>query len=201
MRLKQGVYTAAFVAAALAASIPAFAAQGVPTSQYVSASKDAGTLTPNGSVRFSGARIEIPVIAVEPGKPDTTFEVHGKVNPTIIVPAGAKLRFVLANADAGMPHGLDVTLSAPPYGVLPHLPTMAGAMMNSKSMRQSMMGGSVVMKKTTAATGTVNPQDDGRQRLAVKKTGWFTLKPGTYYYVCPIPGHAKQGMYGKIIVR
>lgn len=201
MKLKQGVYTVAFAAAALVASIPAFAAPGVSVSQYVSASKDAGTLTPNGSVRFSGTRIEIPVIAVEPGKPDTTFEVHGKVNPTLIVPAGAKLRFVLANADTGMPHGLDVTLSAPPYGVLPHLPMMAGTMMNSKSMRRSMMGGAVMMKKSAAATGTVNPKADGRKSLAVKKTGWFTLKPGTYYYVCPIPGHAKQGMYGKIIVR
>ncbi len=201
MRLKQGVYTSTLAAVALAMSMPVFAASGVPTSQYVSASKDAGTLTPNGFVRFSGTRIEIPVIAVEAGKPDTTFEVHGKVNPTLIVPAGAKLRFVIANADAGMPHGLDVTLSAPPYGVLPHLPVMSGAMMNSKSMRQSMMGGAVMMKKSAAATGTVNPKANGRKSLAVKKTGWFTLKPGTYYYVCPIPGHAKQGMYGKIIVR
>ncbi len=201
MRLKQGVYTSTLVAAVLVVSLPVFAAQSVPVSQYVSASKDAGTLTSNGSVRFSGTRIEIPVIAVEPGKPDTTFEVHGKVNPTLIVPAGAKLRFVLANADAGMPHGLDVTLSAPPYGVLPHLPMMAGTMMNSKFMRQSMMGEAAMMKKSTAATGTVNPKVDGRKGLAIKKTGWFTLKPGTYYYVCPIPGHAKQGMYGKIIVR
>ena len=143
----------------------------------MSASKDTGTLTANGAVRFSGARIEIPVIAVEPGKPDTTFEVHGKVNPTIIVPAGAKLRFVLANADEEMPHGLDVTLSAPTYSLLPHL------------------------KKNVAVTGTVNPRIYGKKTLAVKKTGWFTLKPGIYYYVCPIPGHAKQGMYGKIIVR
>jgi len=106
-----------------------------------------------------------------------------------------------------MPHGLDVTLSAPPYGVLPHLPIMAipggkrSTMMNSGSTHQSMMGGSGMMKKAVVATGTVNPKAGGKRKLAVMETGWFTLKPGTYYYVCPIPGHAKQGMYGKIIVR
>jgi len=24
--------------------------------------------------------------------------------------------------------------------------------------------------------------------------------PGTYYYVCQVPGHAQDGMYGKIVI-
>lgn len=181
--------------AALLLSMSAFAAQHMPAEQYVHESGQVGTLTPQGAVSFKGARIKIPVIAVEPGKPDTTFEVHGKVNPTLIVPAGAKLRFALANADGGMPHGLDVTVSGPPYGQMPHLPMMKmpghGGMMNSPRMRE----------KIVASTDVVDPNSGDKKQLAVRETGWFTLKPGVYYYVCPIPGHAKQGMYGKIIAR
>lgn len=187
--------------AALILSMPAFAAQSVPAEQYVHKSEQAGTLIPKGVVSFRGARINIPVIAVEPGKPDTTFEVHGKVNPTLIVPAGARLRFVLGNADKAMPHGLDVTVSAPPYGQMPHLPMMKmpgkGGMMGNSGM----MGRSGMMKKVAATTGVVGPNAGGRGKLAVRETGWVALKAGTYYYVCPVPGHAKQGMYGKIIAR
>lgn len=134
------------------------------------------------------------MIAVEPGKPDTTFEVHGKVNPTLIVPAGAKLRFELANADGEMPHGLDVTVSVPPYGQRPHLPMMKMA------GHGGMTSGSGMMGKAVASTGVVGPNTGSKKQLAIGETGWFTLKPGTYYYVCPIPGHAKQGMHGKLVV-
>lgn len=181
--------------AALILSMPAFAAQSVPAEQYVHKNEQAGTLTPKGAVSFRGARINIPVIAVEPGKPDTTFEVHGKVNPTLIVPAGAKLHFALANADGEMPHGLDVTASAPPYGQMPHLPMM------KMSGHGGRMSGSGMMKKIVASTGVVGANAGNKEQFAVRETGWFTLGPGTYYYVCPIPGHAKQGMYGNIIVR
>ncbi|MHB1087594.1 MAG: sulfocyanin-like copper-binding protein [Acidimicrobiales bacterium] len=29
----------------------------------------------------------------------------------------------------------------------------------------------------------------------------LTLAAGTYYYLCPVPGHAQQGMYGKFVVQ
>lgn len=127
---------------------------------------------------FSGNRISVPVVAVAPGSPDKTFEIHGKVNPTIVLPAGAKVRFKLGNADEGLPHGLAVTRDSPPYPV-------------------------DVKKKINppiAGTGYVN-RANSKTSMRVAGTGWFTLKSGTYYYVCPVPTHAHGGMFGKIVVK
>lgn len=191
----KGIYATALAAMAAGSSFPAFSEQSVTAARYIHTSAQAGAVTTTGAVRFSGAQIEIPIIAVEPGNPDTTFEVHDKVNPTLIVPAGARLRFTLANADGGMPHALDVTASAPPYREVPHLS------MTKSSDEREKTNDSSMMKKAVATTGVVAPNNGNKKRLAVRDTDWFTLKPGTYYYVCPIRGHAKQGMYGKLVVR
>lgn len=171
----------------------AFSGEHIALYQYVSRSEAAGVVDKHGALHFRGNRIVIPVVAVEPGKPDTTFEVHDEVNPTLVVPAGAELQFTLGNADEGMQHGLDVTARAPTYGQEPHLPMMAMA------GRPGMTSGSGTMEKTVAATGLVSPATGNKSRLALRGTGWFSLKPGTYYYVCPVPGHARRGMYGKIV--
>ena len=162
----------------------------VPGTGYLHRSAQAGTLRGN-EVIFSGRRITIPVVAVAPGAPDTTFEVHGQVNPTLVVPAGAKIRFELANMDGGMPHGLDVTVESPPYATNPRLPRPATARAPVHALGSSSRHG-------TIAVGVV-PRSRGGH-VAVKRSAWFTLAPGRYYYVCPIPGHARSGMHGRIVV-
>jgi len=117
-------------------------------------------------------------VTVAPRVPEKTFEVHGAVNPTIVSLVGAKVRFKLANADHGMPHGLAVTPKSPPYP------------RNSKTE----------IKPPIAGTGNVS-HENPRMDLQVATTRWFTLKPGTYYCVCPVPTQAHDGMYGKIIVK
>lgn len=161
----------------LLGSAPAMAAHPVPRMQYLQKSTQAGTQTDKKLV-FEGNQITVPVVAVAPASPDKTFEIHGKVNPTIILPAGAKVRFKLGNADAGMPHGLAVTSQSPPY---------------PDNVRQK-------IKPPLAGTGFVE-REKSKTHLQVAETGWFELKPGTYYYVCPVPAHARNGMYGKIIVK
>ena len=163
--------------------------------QYVSSSDAAGVVSKHGVLRFTGKRIVIPVIAVEPDKPDTTFEVHDEVDPTLVVPAGSELQFTLVNTDEGMKHGLDVTARAPPYGQTPHLPMM------EMPHQHAPLSGSDTIKKAIAATSLVHPATSNRKWIAVRATAWFSLKPGIYYYVCPVPGHAKRGMYGEIIAR
>jgi len=168
--------TAAVLAPALALAAPALAAHSATHSHYLQRSKQAGSLSGN-RVTFSGSRITIPVVAGESGTAPKRFEVHGQVNPTIVVPAGARLRIKLGNAST-MPHGLAVTPKAPPYPA------------NVKSE----------IKPPIAGTGYVDPTQS-KAKLNVAGTGWFTLKPGTYYYVCPVPTHAKDGMYGKLVVK
>lgn len=58
----------------------------------------------------------IDLVAVQPGHEDQTFEVHGLVNPTLVVPLGAVVHFRLVNMDYGedMEHGGIVTHVPPP---------------------------------------------------------------------------------------
>ena len=176
MSMRKNLFAAAVALPALALAMPALAAHSAQRASYLHKSAQAGSLA-NGEVGFSGNRITIPVAAGVPGTAQKRFDVHGQVNPTIVVPAGARLRFELGNASP-MPHGLAVTRKAPPYPA------------NVKSE----------IKPPIAGTGYVNP-DGSKKKLHVGGTGWFTLKPGTYYYVCPVPTHAHDGMYGKLIVK
>ena len=141
---------------------------------------------------FSGRRITIPMVAVAPGAPDTTFEIHGQVNPILVIPAGAKVRFELANVDKGMPHGLDVTIQGPPYTTNPDLPMQkTPAKIIGNPLRSP--GRHAVISLGIAPRRSKGP-------LVVNHSAWFTLQPGVYHYVCPVPGHASAGMHGRIIV-
>lgn len=170
-------YLPLFAIPALLIAVPAMGAHKAPRSHYLQQSQQAGTRK-NDKIVFTGEHITVPVVAVAPGAPEKTFEVHGVVNPTIVLPAGVKVRFKLANADRGMPHGLAVTPKSPPY---------------PKNVKKE-------IKPPMAGTGYVS-HENSKTDLQVAATGWFTLKQGTYYYVCPVPTHAHDGMYGKIIVK
>lgn len=176
MSLRKPSFAAALTLPALLLATPALASHSMPQSGYLQKSAQAGTFN-GGKVDFTGNRITIPVSAGVPGTAQKRFDVHGRVNPTIVVPAGAKIRFELGNASR-MPHGLAVTRKAPPYPA------------DAKSK----------IKPPIAGTGYVHP-DGSIDRVHVRGTGWFTLEPGTYYYVCPVPTHAEDGMYGKLIVK
>ncbi|OBS09714.1 cupredoxin domain-containing protein [Acidihalobacter prosperus] len=54
---------------------------------------------------------------MQPGHPDTAFEVRGITNPTLVVPAGATAHLNLVNMDCGnnMEHGVIITRVPPPY--------------------------------------------------------------------------------------
>lgn len=174
-----------------AAAFAGTAGHTTPAGAYLHRSARAGVLR-GKAVAFSGRRITIPVIAVAPGAPSKTFEVHGEINPTLVVPAGTKVRFELANADNGMMHGLDVTRKSPPYAETPALPMQKVA---PKTDRKPV---SSAARKAIVATGVVRPARDGHWHL--KRAAWVTLASGTYYYACPIPSHAKDGMHGRIVV-
>lgn len=191
----QGLERAVALATLLALPAAAWSTTNVPERGYVLRSEAAGTPVHRGVLRFTGRRIVIPVVAVEPGKPDTTFEVHGEVDPTLVVPVGARLRFELANADAGMPHGLDVTARIPPYPQMLHLSTL------KRTHGEVAVHDPGTLMQAVAITGLVRPATGSGAHIEVRSTDWFSLRRGAYYYVCHVPGHASRGMYGKIVVR
>ena len=90
-------------------------------------SNSAGMLMGRGkhkSVMFMGHNIHIVMVAVEPGSPAQTFEIHKLVDPEITVPAGAKVMLSLLNMDfgPGKIHGVLIGKAKPPYKTVMPVP-------------------------------------------------------------------------------
>ena len=107
------------------------------------------------------------------------FVIGSLINPTLVVKAGTQLHVTLINLDEDMAHNFVVTMSGPPYSTMP--------MMDNGGFLNKM---------------PVLPNEEKQQGYAYEYTDLITLsQPGTYWYVCTYPGHAEEGMYGKIIVQ
>lgn len=150
-------------------------------------SDSAGTLVSDGThkaIRFPGHDIHIVMVAVDPGSPDQTFEIHKLVDPEVEVPVGAKIRLTLLNMDygAGMIHGVVVGRAAPPYKTVVPMPVAGQIAEIPLTMPRTAQ--SVRKSKYFVAVTTFNAPP----------------RPGSYYYFCQMPGHAKTGMYGKFRV-
>ena len=127
-----------------------------------------------------------------PATPDTTrhgalnqsttsayrVAIAGLTNPTIVVPAGARVSIQLINADTDMAHGLVVTS---PGAATTAMPMMTAA--------PAFPGAALwFLGEATPAglhTGTLT---------------FTATTPGNYQYLCPVPGHAQKGMIGNLVV-
>lgn len=153
---------------------------------YIHQSDHIGEVDPkNNTVTYGGKDVVIDMVAVQPGHHDQTFEVHGLTNPILIVPAGAVVHFNLVNMDYGnnMEHGVIITSVPPPYAYM--------------SMMQTGPGLAAVMPLLPWRSSD-NEKDAQYASLGAT---FVAEQPGTYWYVCPTPQHAEEGMYGKFIVR
>ena len=145
-----------------------------------------GTQVPAGArvnraartITFTSTSVHLAVLASPAGGPDETYRIAGLVNPTITVPAAAQVTMQVINADHDTAHGLVVTASGATSSWMP------------------------MMTATPAFRGSAlwflgNPTAAGMH------TGTITFtasSPGTYYYLCPVPGHAQKGMTGTFTV-
>ena len=117
-------------------------------------------------------------VASPAGGPDETFRIAGLVNPALIVPAGAQVSIQVINADPDTAHGLVITASQGRSSPMP--------MMTS---RPAFPG--------SALWFLGNPTTAGMHTATLTFTA---TTPGTYQYLCPVPGHAQQGMTGTFTV-
>ncbi|WP_298139779.1 hypothetical protein [Acidiferrobacter sp.] len=137
------------------------------------------------AVMFPGRNVVITMIANAPHHPDMSFETGGLTNPTVCVTQGAHVTLEFSNMDygPGMAHGLVITSAKPPYPlrISRHLPAVL-ARINALAPRSN--------ARLNAA------------RYAEATVHFVAGRAGTYYYICPIPGHALAfHMYGRFIVR
>lgn len=153
--------------------------------RYLREGDETGKADPKtNTVTYDGREATIDLVAVQPGHDDQTFEVHGLANPTLVVKRGATVHLNLVNMDYGanMEHGIILTPVPPPY---PYMSMMA----------------------TGPGVAGVMPLLPWRSDKTVARAQYASLGAtftaqarGTYWYVCPTPDHASQGMYGKFVV-
>ena len=105
--------------------------------------------------------------------------IDGPDGPTVSVPAGATVTVDFTDGDPGHPHGFELTTAAPPYE---HMAMMAGRIAAP---------GAFIMPV---------PPPDGNLWYAAT-ISFRAPSAGTYYIICPVPGHAQQGMWAKFVVR
>lgn len=128
---------------------------------------------------YRNSHVTLVALGAPGSRPGMYWQVDGINGATVSVPAGSKVTVDFADGDPGHAHGFELTTAAPPY------PQMA------------MMVGQV------AATGAFVmpvPAPQGNLWYATT-TNFVAPSPGTYYIICPVPGHASQGMWAKFIVR
>lgn len=128
-------------------------------------------------ISFTNHTVHLVVLA-SPLMPAENFRIAAMVNPTIVVPAGATVSIELVNADDDMAHGLAVTANG---SASSWMPMMAAA--------PAFPGAAVWFLGDPTAAGM--------------HTGTLTFTAaaaGTYQYLCPLPGHAQEGMVGNFVV-
>jgi rusticyanin len=172
---------AQFIAQKAGTGLAGQAPQNVPLSQVKALSGQhpagAGIDTRTGTITFHATTVSFTVVAIAPGHPDMTFTIAGLTNPTIIVPEGAQVTVRFINNDTDEAHGWLITGSKPPFGFgQQDTPAIAGAFAG-------------IIGDPTAA-------GDGANTIS-----FMAGSPGSYDYICPMPGHAQMGMHGSFIVR
>jgi rusticyanin len=131
-----------------------------------------------GTITFTTGSVHLAAVASPAGGPDETFRIADMVNPKITVPAGAQVSIEIINADPDTAHGLVIS---------------------SGPARSSWMP---MMTSRPAFTGAAlwflgNPTAAGMHTATLTFTAGA---PGTYHYLCPVPGHTQKGMAGLFTV-
>lgn len=172
---------AQFIAQKAGTGLAGRAPQDVPLSQVgaLSDQDPAGARIDSrtNTITFRTTAVSFTVVAIAPGQPDMTFTVAGLTDPAIIVPSGARVTVRFINNDTDEAHGWLVTDHKPPFQFgQPATPAITGAYAG------------IVGDPTAAGDGA--------------NTVSFTASdPGSYEYICPMPGHAQMGMHGSFTVQ
>lgn len=129
-------------------------------------------------ITFTGTSVRLTVLASPAGGPDETFRIAGLTDPAITVPAGAQVSIEVINADPDTAHGLVIAAGGNTTSWMPML-----------TARPAFTGSAVWFLG--------NPTSAGTHAATLSFTASTS---GTYRYLCPVPGHAQEGMTGTFTV-
>ena len=129
-------------------------------------------------ITFTGATVRLTVLASPAGGPDETFRIAGLTDPAIAVPAGAQVSIEVINADPDTAHGLVITVGGVTSSSMPMV-----------TARPAFPGSAVWFLGNPTTTG-----------MHAATLSFTATKAGSYRYLCPVPGHAQEGMTGAFTV-
>ena len=130
------------------------------------------------SITFAATTVRLSILASPSGGPDETFRIAGMTNPAIVVPAGARVSIEVINADPDTAHGLVITAST------------AATWMPMMTARPAFPGSALWFLGNPASAG-----------MHAGTLTFTAATPGSYRYLCPVPGHVQKGMAGAFTVR
>jgi plastocyanin len=133
------------------------------------------------TLRFTTATVSFVVLASPPDR-DMTFEIAGMTDPTIELPKGAQVTVEFINGDSDMAHMWLVGRTVPSADAQPS-DAQAGAGPSANLVGARPLG---------------DPTPAGQP---LETIAFAAPAPGNYYYYCAFPGHAAQGMQGRLLVR
>ena len=110
-----------------------------------------------------------------------SFEILGVINPEIQITRGSDVQFTVVNIDNDSFHDFVLSTAGPPYEDFPGM-----------EMKSGNPGGYVSMM------GYLPPENNGL--YAYTNISYNFSSAGIYWYLCTYPGHAQDGMFGKIVV-
>jgi rusticyanin len=125
-------------------------------------------------ITFTGSSVRLVVVASPAGGRDETFRIAGLTDPAISVRVGARVTIQVVNADPDTAHGLVITVGQAKSSWMPMM-----------TARPAFPGASVWFLGNPTAAG-----------MHAGTLAFTPGTPGTYHYLCPVPGHAQKGMAG-----
>ena len=129
------------------------------------------------TITFTATTVRLTVLARPSGGPDETFRIAGLTNPAIVVP--------------GCPGQHRSHQRRPRYRARPGDRRQPGHHLDADDDRPARLH----------RLGAVVPRQPHLSRDARGTLTFTAATPGTYQYLCPVPGHARDGMAGAFIVR
>jgi hypothetical protein len=130
------------------------------------------------TLTLTAGSVHLAAVASPSGGPDETFRIAGMVNPTIVVPAGTRVSIEVINADPDTAHGMVITASQDRSSWMPMM-----------TARPAFTGSALWFLGDPTAAG-----------MHAGTLAFTAATPGSYRYLCPVPGHVQKGMTGVFTV-
>ncbi|MEM4057641.1 MAG: sulfocyanin-like copper-binding protein [Thermoplasmata archaeon] len=135
----------------------------------------------NNTIEFNNSNVFLLIEGGPMNAPTMySFEIYGLYNPTILVPVGSHVTILFVNVDTDQPHNVAISRYLPQYG--------------------EMMSSEMMVPYAFAGSGCPVLEPLNSQNHYSYEFSFNANVAGNFYYLCEVPGHAENGMYGSFIV-